>query len=64
MARYKESGGWARVAEHVGGGVTIDECKSRRNNYLGQKMGGVNKEKWNETEVICFETFLEFAQTQ
>ena len=52
VALYKESGGWARVAEHVGGGVTVNQCRIRWSHYLGRmQQEGIKQGDWSDEEV-------------
>ena len=52
VALYKDSGGWDKVAEHVGEGVTDQQCTNRwlwnADNHGGEQL---NQEPWTEAEV-------------
>lgn len=44
--------GWSRVAEHVGGGVTAQQCMDRWNGYLGKvQQADIKLGDWADEEV-------------
>jgi hypothetical protein len=48
---YKEKEGWRRVAAHVGGGVTGEQCKNRWNLALQHQDKGLRTADWTPEEV-------------
>lgn len=48
MGLYKKSGGWASVAEHVGGGITAQQCRNRWHKYLKyMQQEGIKQGDWS-----------------
>lgn len=51
VALYKGKG-WARVAQHVGHGLTAQQCSVRWNDYLSKvQQGGIKQGNWTDEEV-------------
>ncbi len=50
--KLHKASGWAKVAEHVGGGVTGKQCKNRWSISLKPLQQGLKKgSDWTEAEV-------------
>lgn len=53
MAKFKPQG-WAKVAEHVGNGVSIPQCANRWHGYLGKvNQEGTKVGSFSRDEVSC-----------
>jgi hypothetical protein len=51
VALYKAKEGWMKVAAHVGGGVTVEQCRNRWSSHLQHQDKSVRKAAWTREEV-------------